>query len=76
MQIQMNQHNVKLILSLYAFSVKMYLPNRQGNTIHPTSGCISNTTITTGMWNFECLYKLSAGKIINDFTEFNANLSG
>ena len=52
----------------------MYQPNGEGNTIQLTSlGFISNTKISAGMWNFEYLYKLSVWKIINDFTEFNAN---
>ena len=57
--------------------IKMYQPNGEGNTIQLTSlGFISNTKISAGMWNFEYLYKLSVWKIINDFTEFNANWSG
>ena len=57
--------------------IKMYLPNGEGNTIQLTSlGFISNTKISAGMWNFEYLYKLSVWKIINDFTEINANWSG
>ena len=57
--------------------VKMYKPSINVEEAQEASpGFTSNPKITGGMWNFEYLYKESFDKIINDFTEFNANGSG